>query len=178
MSIALHAKASPLPPPPRLLDRYRGVSFHEERFSWLRFEAEHLFEAHYREASADLSVPLAVNWDVFARVEEAGLEACVVARRDGYPIGYAVYILSPHLHYATTIADADVFFVDPRFRSGWIGVRLFRVAERLLREKGVDEIYNRVKLHVKPGRGGRDLGALFRWLGYRPVEVMYRKRTG
>jgi hypothetical protein len=50
------------------------------------------------------------------------------------------------------------------------------VAEDLLREKGVAEVHNRVKLHVKPGRGGRTLGVLFRFLGYRPVEISYRKR--
>lgn len=176
MSLALTSKAVPLPPPPRLLDRHRGVSFHEERFSWLRYEAEHLFADHYREASADLSLPLQINWPIFSRLEEVDLEVCVVARINGFPIGYAVYVLVPHLHYDQRVADADVFFVDRRFRSGWIGVRLFQVAERLLRERGVNEIWSRVKLHVTAGQRRRDLGGLFRWLGYRPVETIYRKR--
>ena len=176
MSFALHAKPAPLAPPPRLLGRHRDVSFHEERFSWLRYEAEHLFEQHYREASADLSEPLAVNWAAYAKLEEAGAEACVVARREGYPVGYAVYLIVPHLHYATQVADADVFFLDPRWRSGWLGVRLLREAEKLLRERGVNEVLNRVKLHVQPGRGGRDLGPLFKFLGYRQVETQWRKR--
>jgi GNAT superfamily N-acetyltransferase len=176
MSLALQAHATPLPAPPRLLARYRGVSFQEERFSWLRYEAEELFLQHYREASADLSVPLDVNWALYEKLEQAGIEACVVARKNAVPIGYAVYFIAPHAHYAYTIAEADVFFIDPAHRSGWLGVRLFRVAEKLLAEKGVGEIHNRVKLHVKPGRGGRDLGVLFRFLGYRPIEMDYRKR--
>lgn len=179
MSFALQASTMPLPPPPRMLERHRGVSFHEERFSWLRYEAESLFERHYREASEDLSVPLSPNWEMFGRLEKADLLVSVVARREGVPVGYAVYIIYPHMHHSDQlVADADLFFIDPRFRSGWIGVRLFQVAERLLREKGVDEIWNHVRLHVKPGRGGRDVGGLFRFLGYRPIETIYRKRIG
>lgn len=176
MSLALTAKASPLPPPPRLLDRHRGISFHEERFSWLRFEAEHLFEAHDREASADLSVPLAVNWPLFGKLEEAGLEVCVVARSESYPVGYAVFIMFPNTHYDTLVGSADALYVDPRFRSSWIALRLLRAAEKLLKERGVQEVWNGARLHVKPGRGTRDVGVLYRWLGYRPYETLYRKR--
>jgi GNAT superfamily N-acetyltransferase len=176
MSLALQTNVMHLPAPPRLLARHRGYTFHEERFSWLRGEGDHLFEQHYREASADLGIPLDVNWELFEKVELAGIEVCVVARKQSAAIGYAVYLIAPHMHYAHTIAEADVFFIDPAHRSGWLGVKLFRVAEDLLREKGVAEVHNRVKLHVKPGRGGRTLGVLFRFLGYRPVEVSYRKR--
>jgi hypothetical protein len=37
---------------------------------------------------------------------------------------------------------------------------------------------NRVKLHVQPGRGGRDLGVMFRFMGYKPIETIYKKRIG
>jgi GNAT superfamily N-acetyltransferase len=161
-----------------LLARYRGVSFHEERLSWLRDEAAALFEHHYREASADLSVPLAMNWEMYERLEQAGLEACVIMRKDGAPIGYAVYVMAPHMHYQTIVADADLFFIEPAHRSGWLGVKIFRVAEDLLREKGVNDMCNRVKLHVQPGRGGRDLGVMFRFMGYKPIETIYKKRIG
>jgi GNAT superfamily N-acetyltransferase len=178
MSFALQTNTMVLPPPPRLLARHRGYSFHEERFSWLRgdTDAEHLFLQHYAEASANLTTPLSINWTMFERLELAGIEVCVTVRRNGELVGYAVYFLAPHMHYDLTIADADVFFLDPAHRSGWLGVRLLRISEELLREKGVGEVWNRVKLHVKPGRGGRDLGVLFRFLGYRPVETSYRKR--
>jgi GNAT superfamily N-acetyltransferase len=176
MSFALQAKPALVPPPPRLLARHRGVSFHEERFSWLRYEGEHLFQPHYREASADLSVPLDVNWEIYERAEQAGIETCVVARRNSVPVGYVVYFMCPSLHYSYVVADADVFYLDPAFRKGWLAMRMFGVAEALLKEKGVSEIWTRVKLHVKPGRGSRDAGVLFRYLGYRPVETNYRKR--
>lgn len=177
MSVALHARFRPPPAPPRILARHRGFTFHEERFSWLRHDrGQALFERHYEEASADLSVPLDPNWELYDTLEQKGLEACVVVRKEGVPIGYVVYLMAPHLHYDHIVADADVFFILPEYRIGWLGVKLFRVAEDLLRDRGVSEICNRVKLHVQPGRGGRDLGVLFKFLGYRPVETNYRKR--
>ena len=176
MSVALHTRFKPLPAPPRVLARHRGYGFHEERFSWLRHSGAELFERHYREASADLTVPLDPNWPLYDAMEQQNLEACVVIRKDGALIGYAVFLMTPHLHYDHVVAEADVFFIDPAHRSGWLGVKLFQLTEDLLREKGVSEICSRVKLHVKPGRGGRDLGMLFEFLGYRPVETNYRKR--
>jgi len=176
MSVALHARIQPLPAPPRILARHRGYTFNEERFTWLRYSGPPLFERHYREASADLSVPLDPNWDLYDTMEQKGLEVCIALRKGGALVGYVVYLMAPHLHYDHIVAEADVFFIDQGHRSGWLGVKLFQVAEELLREKGVSEVCNRIKLHVKPGRGGRDLGALFRFLGYRPVETNYRKR--
>ena len=176
MSVALQAHAAPPHTPPRLLARHRGISFHEAHFGWLRYEAEELLQAHYREASVDLTVPLDPNWDLYEKLEQGGLEACVVARKDGVPIGYVVYFVMPSLHYRYTVADNDIFYLDPAYRSGWLGARLFQIAELLLRERGVSQIVNRIKLHVKPGRGTRDIGVLFRWLGYRPIETVYRKR--
>ena len=177
MSFALHAKHPPIPPPPRLLARHRGISFHEERFSWLRFEAEHLFVAHYREASADLSVPLEINWEFYEKLEQADLTVCVVARaKSGLPVGYAVFVLTPHLHYRMLQGANDVFFLAPEYRRGWLGVKLLRLAEHALKERGVGQIVTPIKLHVRPGKRGTDVGPLFRYLGYRPIEMVYSKR--
>lgn len=176
MSFALTAKATPRPPPPRTLEVYRGVMFREERFSWLRYEAGNLFYGHYFEASADLSVPLEVNWPLYEQLEQSNLEVCVVARRDSVAVGYAVYFIVPHLHYDQLVAENDVFYLAPEERRGDMGMRLFRHAEQLLRERGVDEMLARVKKHVKPGRGRSDLGPMFEHLGYRPIETVFRKR--
>src|SRR5215472_12663552 len=160
MSFALQAKATAPPPPPRLLEWYDGITFREERFSWLRYEAGELFEGHYREASADLSVLLVFNWSLYEKLEQSGLEVCVVARKGATAVGYAVYFILPHLHYDQLVAESDVFYLDPAERRGWVGARLFHNAERLLRERGVDEMIGRTKLHVRPGRGRSDLGPL------------------
>ena len=111
-------------------------------------------------------------------MEAIGAMLTVTARRGGTLIGYAVYVVWPHLHYRSRlIADSDSFFLDPADRCGFVGIRLFQVAERHLRDRGVAEVWARVKLHVRGGRRRlSDLAALFRWLGYAPVETVLRKR--
>jgi L-amino acid N-acyltransferase YncA len=155
------------------------VTYERCAFTALRAEGEAsgLFLAHWCEATADTTIPLNVDWERFRAFETAGMEVCVAARRNGRLIGYAVYLVFPHLHYrGWIVADSDVFFLEPEDRKGWIGINLFRAVEAALRAKGVDEVYQRVKLHVKPGRGRGHLGTLFRFLGYRAVELTYRKK--
>jgi GNAT superfamily N-acetyltransferase len=153
------------------------VLFHETTFSSLRFEGSALFAQHWLEASADRSVPLDVDWDRYAWLEEQKHEVCIAARMDGILVGYAVYLWWNHLHYSgLKVAEADAFFLREEDRNGWVGIKLFRFAEEALRQRGIEEVHQRVKLHVRPGRGRSDLGPLFEYLGYRPVETTYRKR--
>lgn len=155
------------------------VLFYETPFTALRLEGAGLFAAHWLEASADRSVPLALDWDVYARLEQLDHEVCIAARLDGMLIGYAVYLWHDHLHYrGLRVAEADAFFIRPQDRLGFVGIKLFQVAEAALALRGVHEVWQRVKLHVRPGRGHSDLGPLFRYLGYRAVETTYRKRIG
>lgn len=153
------------------------VVFHQCRFTALRDEGHALFVAHWMEASADTSVPLEIDWPLFELAEENGAEVCIAARWGNVLIGYAVYIVHRHLHYRDHIvAEADAFYVHPYHRTGWVGVRLFEVAEEVLAQRGVHEIHQRVKRHVRTGRGRSDVGPVFRYLGYRPTETVYRKR--
>jgi GNAT superfamily N-acetyltransferase len=154
-----------------------GVTFSECAFSSLRDEGGPLFALHWLEASADRSVALRVDWEGFKRLEAAGFECCVAARRDGRLVGYAVFLIGPSLHYAgRLIGDADAYFLLPSERRGPVGVALLRAAEAALRRRGVTECWARVKLHVQPGRGRRDLRVLFARLGFRAVEILMRKR--
>jgi hypothetical protein len=155
------------------------VVFHRTRFTALRHEGSALFAMHWLEASADRSIPLCVDWDRFEAIEDNNQELCIAVRWGECLVGYAVYLIHPHLHYAGLIvAEADAFFLREEDRSGFVGIKLFQLAERLLRDRGVQEVHQRVKLHVRPGRGRSDVGPVFAFLGYRPVETVWRKRIG
>jgi GNAT superfamily N-acetyltransferase len=161
-----------------VVGEHRDYLFHTTKFSALRLEGSALFAMHWLEASADHSVPLAVDWGLFLTMEEYGAELCVAVRAPfGVLVGYAVYIIHHHLHYAgLKVAEADAFFLRHEDRHGWLGAKLFQFAEQELRKMGVHEVYQRVKKHVRPGRGRSDLGPLFKYLGYREVETIWRKR--
>ncbi len=155
-----------------------AATFAEERFTDLREEADGLFRAHWEEASADRSVPLDLDWDVYADLERIGAMMAITVRVDGALVGYAIYVVMRHLHYRTrSVAHSDAFFLDKRFRQSRIGMRMFRFAEEVLRARGVDDVSARVKLHVKGGRRrASDLQPVFRRMGYRPVETLLTKR--
>ncbi len=162
-----------------MLATTHDVTFEPCTFTSLRLEGEAsgLFLAHWCEATADPSIPMNIDWEAYRRIEFAGLEVCVAARRGGRLIGYGVYVIYSNLHYRGWImGDSDVFFIEPAERRGRVGIDLFRAIEDELRAKGVDEVIQRVKLHVRPGRGRSTLGPLFKFLGYRAVETTYRKR--
>src|SRR6202007_1830083 len=100
-------------------------------------------------------------------IEAAGHEVCIAARWAGVLVGYAVYRWHEHLHYrGLRVAEADAFFLREQDRTGFVGIKLFQVAEEALRRRGIQEVHQRVKLHVRPGRGHSDLGPLFEYLGY------------
>jgi len=158
----------------------RAIAYTEERFSDLREEGAGLFALHWFESAADRGVPLEVWWDYYRTMEAAGLMLTVVARSAGRMIGYAVYAIGPHPHYKSLIVGhSDCYFADPSYAKGWVGINLFRDAERRLAARGVHVVTANVKLHVKRGRlGTRTLERLFRWMGYRPIEIVLHKRIG
>lgn len=161
-----------------MTNQITGLTYQIERFTELRGEGDELFAKHWGEASADKSMLLNINWPIYEALENSELLLTVTARREGDLVGYVVYVVSSHLHYAQHIvAEQDVIFLDPSCRAGWIGPRMIKAAELILASKGVDRVTARVKLHVR-GRRGRvgDLQPVYRRLGYRAVETVMTKR--
>jgi len=148
------------------------VQFREERFSDLRDEGSFLFKAHWLEANVDPSCPLDVDWEIYEKFEALDLAVCVTARAGIRLIGYAVYMIVPSMHYrGRRLGVADVFYLMPFYRRGWVGVQLFRSAEDVLRQRGVHVMETRVKNHVKDGR----VGSIMQRLGAVCVETQWRK---
>ena len=115
------------------------------------------------------TIPLAPVWDGYRDLEAADALRIITAREDGELVGYAIYIIGPSLHYADQrFADADVFWLAPEHRKGMAGMRLFRHAEKVLKEAGVTRVFNKVKLHF-------DVGKVFERMGYKAVERVYAK---
>ncbi len=150
------------------LSEVKGVTFTREKLTDLRDEGEKMFLEHWREANVDASLPLDPDWALYERMEELDMEVCVVARADGRLVGYAVYLIVPTLHYRHKAGVADVFYIEPAYRKGWVGIELFRVVERLLRERGVPVMETRVKTHL-------NVGTVMRYLGMSCTEHLYRK---
>lgn len=141
-----------------------------ERWCNLRDEMLPLLDRHWREIALNhADVPLDIDHERYDALDEGGALHIVTVRRDGVLIGYHVAIISPHLHYASTLHGiTDVFYVAPECREGFTGIRLFQRVEKEMRALGVKKLFTGTKVHL-------DLSRLFERLGYHRVEYLYAK---
>ena len=147
--------------------------YRREAFCSFRDELTPLLEKHWEEVAIDKdTTPLDPDWSGYDLLERAGMLVCVTARaEDGRLVGYTSYTLTRHMHYNLQVADCGPFFLDPAFRKGLAGVNLFRAAEVVLKDLGVERVVHKVKL-------SHDVGRIFERMGYRPIERTYVKTLG
>lgn len=171
----------------KLLGYHGKIAFFDAPATSIREEGRPLFLRHWLEAAPVKSRPLSIHWPTYEERERQGIEVCIIARDTQPPgwsteespaplAGYALYMLYRHVLYGTVVADGEAFYLARQYRKGWLGMRLIREAEKVLYERGADEVWHRLEAHVRPGRGRSDLQPLFRYLGYKAVEVAMRRR--
>lgn len=112
----------------------------------LRYWTEPLLEAHYQESNRCRDMKLAPDWDAYRHLHEAGRLLTVIAVEDGECLGYAVNVLSPHIHYvAQWVSQNDVIYVTPSARAS-TGGRLMVAMKSLSAEFSADYLI----WHAKP----------------------------
>lgn len=132
-------------------------------------EMKILFPLHYEELCVTKDFPLTPDYDAYKRLADAGMLRCITVRADEEMIGYAIFIVQPHLHYMTCkTAFEDIYYIRPDFRKGRVGIRLFKYAEDVLQRIGVNRIIMHTKIHM-------DNSKLFEYLGYKLTDKIYTK---
>lgn len=134
-------------------------------------ELKVIIPAHYDELCVTKDFPLMPDYEAYGRLYVAGMLRCITARDESNDelIGYAIFIVSPHLHYKTCkTAMEDIYFLKKEHRLGRTGIRLFQFAEAALRADGVNRIIMHTKIHLDNSR-------LFEYLGYRHTDKLYTK---
>lgn len=132
-------------------------------------EMKILFPLHYEELCVTKDFPLTPDYDAYKRLADAGMLRCITVRADEEMIGYAIFIVQPHLHYMTCkTAFEDIYYIRPDFRKGRVGIRLFKYAEDVLQRIGVNRIIMHTKIHMDNSR-------LFEYLGYKLTDKIYTK---
>lgn len=148
---------------------YQLESF-EERLEELKI----LLPEHYRELAMDQDrVPLSPSYNVYIGHERDGQLIFMTMRKHGVLVGYFIGFVSPGLHYNTCLScKMDIFYIHPTARgNGLPGVRLFRAVEKELKRRGVQRWYVGSKMKA-------DASALFKRLGFEPIEVYHSKWIG
>lgn len=128
-----------------------------------------LLPEHYEELCVTKDFPLLPDYEAYGRLVVADMLRCITCRNDGKLIGYAIFIVQPHLHYKSCkTAFEDLYFVKKEFRQGRIGIRLFQYAEDVLKKAGVHRIIMHTKIHLDNSR-------LFEYLGYKHTDKLFTK---
>lgn len=83
-------------------------------------------------------MPLDPKWDTYAAFEAQGELLYVALRHQGRLVGYFIGVITPGLHYQTTLTcKMDIAFVLPEFRKGGAGTVLFDAVKAELKRRGV-----------------------------------------
>ena len=133
-------------------------------------EAMPLLRAHYREIAHHQDIPLDPDFERYKHLEDLNVLRCYTARddEDGRLLGYAVFIVSPNLHYRKSIqAMQDVLYVRPENRG--TGLRLVRYADECLAADGVQVVTQHIK-------AAHNFGAALERMGYELIDLIYQKR--
>lgn len=123
---------------------------------------------HWEEIARNKAVMvLSPHVEAYRELERNGSLISLGAFVGGEMVGYAVTIVTRHLHYsALTYAQNDVIFVSRKHRSGRAGLALMRETERLAQDRGC----RLVMWHAKPDTA---LEALLPRMGYTVQDIVY-----
>jgi GNAT superfamily N-acetyltransferase len=110
------------------------------------------------------------DWDLYQILESSGSLKVFTARSDGKLIGYFTVVISPSLHSkGNFVVSNDAIFLDPNYRSGLVGVKLFQFVEKCIQEDG----FNQLQITFT---NKFDISNLLARLGYDKVETKFEKR--
>lgn len=156
--------------------------FAVERFYDVVADIKPLLKRHWEELGRDRdAVPLDFWWEHAAALDTSGILRIMTARLDGELVGYFFTMVSPHLHYKTTLhAVVDMYWLAPEHRCGWTGIKMIRAWEGEMRKLGVKRVMIGENLSFKGKHLGEDgkprkMRSLLHALGYGPCDVLFRK---
>ena len=149
------------------------ITYEVEEVANVLDEVKPLLEKHWNEIALHKdNIALKPDYDKYLLLDKMNMLQLVTARDDGKLIGYFVSFIQPHMHYKDNLfAMNDILYIDPEYRKGSVGYKLFKHAEKFLKEVGVDVImiHSKVKNDFKP---------LMDRLGFERVEYTYSKYIG
>lgn len=152
------------------------ITFQQEKLSNIKAELLPLLDNHWQEIALNKeTVPLDPDWEMYEKIEEAGILNITTARCDGVLIGYFIYAIIPNFHYKSLrIAEGDIFYIDKNYRKGSLAIRLLKESEKNVIAAGANKIINKIKKHFKNPHG-ISAGRLFEYAGYTEIENIYAK---
>ena len=149
------------------------MEYKQEKLKDCLVEIAELLPAHASEVLLYRdNLEVCPNFDVYMQLEEAGGLTIVTARWRTKLVGYVVYIQGPKPHYENTVfATADLVYVLPEYRKGWVGINLLKEGEKVLKNIGVSVVLVGVTRD-------KDFSRVLEKLNYEAVEINMAKYLG
>ena len=125
------------------------VSIQVERWAEFYPDSKQVFPEHWRElALHQADIQLSIDEEKYANLDRLDILLIVTARDEGRLVGYYLWFLMPHPHYAASgpMGLTDMYFVLPAYRSG-TGAKLFMASEQELRRRGILKAITSCKVH-------------------------------
>lgn len=148
-----------------------SLTFQKETMAQALAEMLPLFELHWAEIARNKDkIKLDPDIEKYKRLEAVGAAHLFTARYGGAVVGYIVFFLNKHLHYASDLwAISDIFWLSPELRGQGGGKAMFRHAEEWLRGRGVSVIHITSKVANPAAR------VVLEELGYDLIEYGHAK---
>jgi GNAT superfamily N-acetyltransferase len=153
------------------------LTAHVEAYADCLPELKQAYPDHWRELAVSDDIPLKPQYEAYHRLADADQLLVVTLRdADGTLAAYFQGFIFPELHYESCLGCfGDIFYVLPRYRGGFAGLRLLRAVLKEAKRLGVQRCHITSKLRNAAGEN-KDSGALLRRLGFEATEVHYSKR--
>lgn len=146
-----------------------------ESFTAAAAELAEIFPVHWQELALFKDrMPLAPQWQEYAKRERDGVLFLATVRWNGKLAGYYTAQVAPGFHYGSTLTGThDLIYVAPEFRDKGLAFPLFRLVERELKRRGAKLWFSGYKVHNPLG-----MPQLLDRLGFVPADTYCAKWIG
>lgn len=147
------------------------MKFGREKAHQFIQEALDLFSTHWGEVGHYRDIPLEIDFEMYNKMEDAGVLRIYSARDDeNQIIGYSFYLIKNNAHYKSSLqASQDIIFIHPEKRG--FGKEFINWCDDELRKEGVQVVYHHVKAKKE-----LNFGPMLQRLGYELIDEIYGKR--
>jgi hypothetical protein len=144
------------------------ITYQVETWASYFASCQTLWVEHYDEIAGDKErMPMRPDAALFEQLERAGQLQIVTARDAGIMVGYMLFVVRPHPHYADVLCGfEDAYFMSIGSRRGTAGIKLIRESISVLKRRGVKRVF----IHTKKAQ---DLGRILTFLGLSHSDEIY-----
>lgn len=148
------------------------IVFAEEEFkAGSEKEIGDLTSAHWEEIGRE-GYPLKPAWEAYVCLSLNGNLKYYTARESSVLVGYAVFVVTDNPHcVGSRVASQDALYLSKSSRKGSVGLKFIKFCDEMLSADGVELV-----THTSTAR--RDIGPIFKRIGYKAIGTNYERRLG